>query len=89
LRRPGVIGEVVRAWRPALWIGLVGVGTSALWYTAFGLQKAAYVLAVGQIELIVAFLASHYLYKERAAAIEIGGILVTVAGILCVVLAER
>ncbi|MDX2145535.1 MAG: EamA family transporter [Rhodospirillaceae bacterium] len=87
-RSPSVIREVVRAWRPALWIGIVGVGTSALWYTAFGLQKAAYVLAVGQVELIFAYLASHYLYKERATAIEIAGILVTVAGILAVVLAE-
>jgi drug/metabolite transporter (DMT)-like permease len=87
LRTPEVVREVVRAWRPAIWIGVVGVGTSALWYAAFGLQKAAYVLAVGQVELIFAYLASRYLYRERATAVEIGGILVTVAGILCVVLA--
>ncbi|MSO98092.1 MAG: DMT family transporter [Rhodospirillaceae bacterium] len=88
LRSPNVVREVVRAWRPASLIGIVGVTTSALWYAAFASQKAAYVLAVGQIELIFAYLASRYLYRERADVVEIGGILVTVAGILAVIAAQ-
>ena len=38
-------------WRRALPVGLVGMLGSVCWFTAFTLQNAAYVRAVGQIEL--------------------------------------
>lgn len=87
-RQWSVVREVLIAWRQAAWIGVAGTSASACWYTAFALQKTAYVLAVGQIEIVFAYLASRYLFGERATAVELAGIAVTVAGIVLVVLAR-
>lgn len=87
-QRSPVPAEVVREWRYVVWIGITGVSASACWLCAFALQKTGYVLAVGQIELVFAFVASHILFKERAHRNELAGILVTVAGILLVVMAR-
>jgi drug/metabolite transporter (DMT)-like permease len=86
-RSPVVLHTIVRHWRKAVWVGITGASASACWYGAFASQKAAYVLAVGQVELIFAYLSSRFMYKERTTAIEIGGILLTTIGILAVVLA--
>ena len=83
-----VLSEVFREWRYVVWIGITGVSASACWLCAFALQKTGYVLAVGQIELVFAFVASHLLFKERAHRNELVGILVTVVGILLVVMAR-
>jgi len=87
LRHPGVLSAILRGWRSAIWLGVTGVLASACWYGAFALEKAAYVLAVGHVELVFAYLSSRFLFKERAKAAEMGGILLTVTGILAVVLA--
>ncbi|MCB2108082.1 MAG: DMT family transporter [Rhodobacteraceae bacterium] len=87
IRSPRVILEVLKAWRTAAWIGVTGVVASACWFTAFALQKTAYVLAVGQIEIVLAYLASRYIFRETATAKEFAGIATAVAGILIVVLA--
>lgn len=76
--------EVFRSWRSSAWIGVTGVIASACWYAAFALQATAYVLAVGQVEVLFAYLASRFRFRERASAIEAVGILITVGGILCV-----
>ncbi len=84
--QPVVLRETFRSWRAASWVGVTGIGASAAWYVAFAIQLTPYVLAVGQAELILAWLTSHYLYKEKTRLGEIAGILVTVVGILIVVL---
>ena len=85
--QPAIFLQTLKAWRVAGWVGVTGVGASVAWYIAFSQQVTAYVLAVGQVELIVAFLWSHYHFQERARIGEIAGILVTVAGITLVVFA--
>jgi drug/metabolite transporter (DMT)-like permease len=86
-KSPTVLRTIFRHWRKAVWLGLTGITASACWYGAFASQKAAYVLALGHVELIFAYLASRFLYKERANAVEMGGIALTVAGIMLVVFA--
>jgi drug/metabolite transporter (DMT)-like permease len=88
VRAPAVLRTILRHWRKAAWVGLTGAAASACWYGAFAAEKAAYVLAVGQVELVFAYLASRFLYAERTTAAEFGGILLTVAGILAVTLAR-
>jgi drug/metabolite transporter (DMT)-like permease len=44
------------------------------WFTAFTLQTAAYVQAVGQIELIFSLMASVLFFKEKVSARELTGI---------------
>jgi drug/metabolite transporter (DMT)-like permease len=86
-RNPSALREVVRSWRASAWIGITGVTASACWYAAFALQATAYVLAVGQVEVVFAYLVSRFRVRERASVAEGVGILVTVAGILCVAIA--
>jgi drug/metabolite transporter (DMT)-like permease len=69
---PGQIGAVWRARRVAAWIGLTSMAGSFCWFTAFTLQVAAYVNALGQVELILSLLATVLVFpgagKGREAA---------------------
>ncbi len=87
-RAPAIIRETARAWRVAAWVGVSGNVASGLWYTAFTLQVTAYVLALGQVELVLAYLASRFLFKEHTHPGEIAGIAIMMAGILAVAAAR-
>ena len=65
---------------------LAGVGASIAWFTAFTMQNAAYVRALGQIELVFTFFASVVIFRETTNRMELTGILLVVAGILTLVL---
>ena len=56
------------------------------WFTAMTLENAAYVRAVGQVELVFTFVASYFFFRERSTALEIAGILLIVAGIVILLL---
>ena len=86
-REPGELTRVVRGWRIASLVGVSGMFGSAAWFTAMTLEKAAYVRAVGQIELVFTFIASYFFFRERSTALELGGILLVVAGIVILLLA--
>ncbi|MBU2982925.1 DMT family transporter [Lentibacter algarum] len=64
-KEPGEIGRVARAWRRAVWMGLTGLGGSLGWFTAFAMMNAAYVFAVGQVEVIFSILASVLFFGEK------------------------
>ncbi len=85
LREPGEIGAVLGSWRVSAWVGVSGVLASAGWFTAMTIQNAAYVRALGQVELVFTFLASALLFRERTSAVEFAGIALIVAGILLLV----
>ena len=87
-REPGQLGKVIRSWRVSGLVGLAGMGASVGWFTAMTIQNAAYVRALGQIELVFTFVASVFIFRERTNAKEVAGILLIVAGIL-VLLALR
>jgi len=83
---PGQLSRVWAARRQAAWMGLAGLGGSVGWFTAFTLQNAAYVFAVGQVELIFSLLASVLFFRERVARRELAGIALLTASILGLVL---
>lgn len=85
-REPAALRASIRAWRTAVWVGLSGAAASACWFTAMTLQKAAYVRALGQIELLFTIAASVLLFRERLRPVEALGILLITAGILCLLL---
>lgn len=85
-REPGQIAAVMREWRVASLVGLCGVLGSAGWFTAMTLQNAAYVRALGQIELIFTFAITYLYFRERATVNEIIGIVLIASGILVLVL---
>ncbi|MFW8594876.1 EamA family transporter [Cribrihabitans neustonicus] len=83
-------GEITRVWRArkvALWVGLTSMGGSFCWFWAFTLQNAAYVKALGQVELVLSLMASVLFFKERITAREVAGIALLVLSILALVLA--
>ncbi len=82
-------GEITRVWaarRVALWIGLTSMGGSLCWFIAFTLQNAAYVKALGQVELILSVLASTLFFRERITVREALGMGILVASILLLIL---
>ena len=86
LREPGQLTATLRVWRTALWVGASGVAASACWFTAMTIQNAAYVRALGQVELVFTFLAGHFFFRERSSRMELAGIALVVAGILFLLL---
>ena len=50
------------------------------------LENAAYVRAVGQIELVFTLVASYFFFRERSTALELAGIVLVVGGIVILLL---
>jgi drug/metabolite transporter (DMT)-like permease len=86
LREPGQVSAVFRAWRVAAWAGISGMVASACWFTAMTIQNAAYVRALGQIELVFTFAAAVFFFHERPNRAEVIGISLVIAGILLLLL---
>jgi drug/metabolite transporter (DMT)-like permease len=86
IREPGQMTAVIRNWPTALMVGVAGFLASAAWFTAFTLEIAAYVRAVGQIELVFTFIASVFFFREKTNRLEICGIVLIVTAILILVL---
>ena len=85
-KEPGQVTAVWQARRVAVWVGLTSMAGSLGWFIAFTLQTAAYVKAVGQIELILSIMASVLFFKEKITARELMGIGFLAASILAFVL---
>ncbi len=81
------ITRVLASWRVSIWIGLTSMLGSLGWFIAFTLQNAAYVKALGQIELLFTFAGSYFVFKERSSGREILGAALVVASILCLIAA--
>jgi len=86
LREPGQVTATLRAWRVAAFAGASGMVASAGWFTAMTIQNAAYVRALGQIELLFTFAAGHFFFRERSNGLELTGIGLVIAGLLILVL---
>jgi drug/metabolite transporter (DMT)-like permease len=86
LREPGQITKVIASWKVSGWVGLSGMLGSVGWFTAMTIQNAAYVRALGQIELVFTFAASYFFFHEKTNRIELLGILLVIAGLLILVL---
>jgi drug/metabolite transporter (DMT)-like permease len=86
LREPGEISRVARAWRATGLVGLTGMLGSLGWFTAFTLQNAAYVRALGQVELVFGVLVTALFFRERVSLREILGIAALGASILILIL---
>ncbi|MCG7627861.1 DMT family transporter [Epibacterium sp. MM17-32] len=87
LRDPGEIARVWAARRVAVWVGLTSMGGSFCWFLAFTLQNAAYVKALGQVELLLSLLASLLVFREEVTRREILGMGLLVLSILALILA--
>ncbi len=73
--------------RTGVFVGLTSLCGSFCWFFAFTLQNAAYVKALGQVELLLSLLASTLFFRETITRREIAGMLLLGASILALVLA--
>lgn len=85
LRSPGALTAVWAARRSAVWLGLTSMAGSWGWFTAFTLQAAALVYALGQVELILSLLAGRLVFGDRLTRREGIGIGVLGVSILLVI----
>lgn len=81
-KEPGQVGAVLGAWRVAGLVGLTSMVGSFCWFTAYALQNAAYVNAVGQIELVFGLVASVLFLREKVTGREVLGMALLMAAIL-------
>ncbi|MEO0653613.1 MAG: DMT family transporter [Pseudomonadota bacterium] len=84
-REPGQVGAVLHAWPVGLPTGILSMIGSFCWFAAFALQNAAYVFALGQIELIFSIFASVLIFGERIARREYAGMAILTASIVVLV----
>ena len=77
---------MIREWRRAAPVGIVGMACSVCWFTAFTLQNTAYIRALGQIDLFFTFIDSVFFFRETVARSELIGIALIVCVILMILL---
>lgn len=78
--------RVLRAWRVAGWVGIASMCGSLCWFTAFTMQNAALVKAVGQVELLLSVIAGAVVFGERLSRREMIGMALVSASVLTLVL---
>lgn len=78
---------VWKARQTAVFVGLTSMGGSFCWFLAFTLQNAAYVKALGQVELILSLMASVLFFRETVTRRELAGMGLLGLSILVLVLA--
>ncbi len=81
-REPEVFGQIWPNRRIISFIGVTSALGSISWFTAFAIQNASYVRAVGQIEVVFTLLISWAYFKETLTRLELAGIATTVLGVL-------
>lgn len=86
LREPEELGRIAKAWRPSLGAGMAGAAASLGWFTAMTLQNAAIVKALAQVEMLLAFATSVFVFKEKINRLEAAGCLLVAAGVALIVL---
>jgi len=87
IREPGQLTKILLHWRPAALVGISGGLASIGWFSAFTLQNATYVRALGQIELLFTFAATLLFFREKVSLQEITGIVLITASIIVILLA--
>ena len=85
IREHGEITKVLRHWRVAGLVGVTSMIGSFCWFAAFTLQNAAYVKAVGQIELIFGVLGSVLIFRETIRPREWLGMCLLASSILVLI----
>lgn len=81
-KEPGQITATVKAWRPTMVVSLFSLIGSWSWFAAFSLMNAAYVFAVGQVELIFSLLVGWLWFRESLSLREVFGMGILTLSIL-------
>ena len=82
LRDPGVLGAIVRAWRPSLFAGFMGALASQFWFLALALATAANVRTLALVEVLFAQGIARFVFKQTTTTREVVGIVLIVIGVV-------
>lgn len=89
VREPGEIRRVLQGWRVTGLVGITGLLGSLGWFAAFSLQNAAYVRALGQVEVIFTLLLSTLYFREKLGLREVTGVLlVSLSVVILMIVAD-
>lgn len=83
---PGQVTATLKAWRTSALVGVFSLIGSWCWFAAFSLMNAAFVFAVGQVELIFSLLVGAFWFREKLRVRELVGMGVLTASILSIAL---
>ncbi|MEL6570848.1 MAG: DMT family transporter [Pseudomonadota bacterium] len=86
LREAGQIVAVFRAWRTVALVGLTSMIGTLCWFSAFTLQSAGYVNAVGQVELLFSIAIGALVFGETVTKREWQGMALLSLSIIVLVL---
>lgn len=79
---PGAFFQLRRNLKLSTFIGITSAVGSIGWFTAFALENASYVRAVGQVEVVFTLLISSLYFRERITTREAAGIALAVIGVV-------
>ncbi len=82
IREREQIAIMTREWKIGTFVGATSALGSFGWFTAFTLQNASFVKALGQIEFIYTLAISILFFRERTSPGELLGMLLVVVGIV-------
>jgi drug/metabolite transporter (DMT)-like permease len=85
LRDPGVVGAILRHWRPSMLAGFLGALASQFWFLAFALATAASVRTLALVEVLFAQAISTFAFKQKTTSRETLGIVLIVLGVALLV----
>ena len=85
--RAGLV-SVFRRWRATTLVGLTSMAGSLGWFTAYTLQTAAYVNAVGQVELLLSMAISWLVLGERFSRRELAAIALVSISVVALILLQ-
>lgn len=85
-RQPGELRRVLARWRVVALVGVTGMLGSLGWFVAFTLENAAYVRALGQVELLFSIAGGWLVFRERVHPRELAGMALILVSILALIL---
>lgn len=82
LRAPGALQQSLRLWRPSLLAGFFGAFASQFWFLGFSLTGAANVRTLGLVEVLFAWAAGRWMFRQVLPRREALGMALILAGVV-------
>ena len=87
-KEPQEFTMILLRWRMGLFVGLTSLVGSVGWFTAFTLERAAYVKTLGQVEFLFTLVIAVVVFREIPNRLEWLGMGVLLIGVLALLLAS-
>ena len=87
-KEPQEFTVILLRWRMGLFVGLTSLVGSIGWFTAFTLERAAYVKTLGQVEFVFTLVIAVVVFREIPNRLEWLGMGVLLIGVLALLLAS-